>query len=78
MDNIKYFKNLCESIPDYRKIVLVKCLFKNDANLLNECGFSKNDINRLSLEFKIISLEQNEEYSDFIKNEKQSIIEQIL
>ena len=34
-----------ESIPDYRKIVLLKFLIKDNKNLLNGNGFSKSDIN---------------------------------
>ena len=29
MDNINYFKDLFESIPDYKKIVLLMLLIKN-------------------------------------------------
>ena len=39
MDNINYFKDLFESIPDYRKIVLLMFLIKKDNDLLHECGF---------------------------------------
>ena len=49
MNNINYFKDIFESIPDYRKIVLLIFLIQNDKNLLKEIGFSKNDINRLSI-----------------------------
>ena len=52
MDNENYFKDMFESIPDYRKIVLLVFLIQNDKNLLKEIGFSKNFINRLSIEFK--------------------------
>ena len=31
-----YFKDMFESIPDYRKIVLLIFLFQNDKNLLKE------------------------------------------
>ena len=48
-----YFKDLFESIPDYRKIVILIFLIQNDKNLLKEIGFSKSEINRLNLEFKI-------------------------
>ena len=34
-----------------------------------------NDNDRLCLEFKIILMEQDEDYLDFSKNEKESIIE---
>ena len=47
----KYFKNLFESIPDYRKKVLLLFLIGNDVDFLHECGFSENDINHLCLEF---------------------------
>ena len=43
MDNINYFKDLFESIPDYRKIVLLMFLFQYDKNLLREIGFSERD-----------------------------------
>ena len=65
-----YFKDMFESIRDYRKIVLLIFLIQNDKNLLHEVGFSERDINRLNLEFKNILIEQNEEYLDYIKNEE--------
>ena len=40
MDNISYFKDLFESIEDYRKFVLSIFLIQNDKNLLREIGFS--------------------------------------
>ena len=67
-----------ESIHDYRKIVFSNFLMKNDVDLIQECGFSKRDIIRLNKEFKLISMEQNEEYLDHSKNEEESIIERIL
>ena len=41
MDFENYFKDLFESISNYRKIVLLVFLIKDDKNLLNEIGFSK-------------------------------------
>ena len=67
-----------ESIPDYRKIVLIVFLVKNDVNLLFECGFLKGDIHYLYKQFKNILLELNQEYLDYIKNEEESIIERVL
>ena len=78
MDNLNYFKDLFESINDYRKIVSLIFLIKDDKNLLKEVGFSKNYINLLSLEFKNNLLEEHEEYLDYIKNEEESIIERFL
>ena len=41
MNNTNYFRDLIESIPDYRKIVLLIFLIQNDKNLIREIGFSK-------------------------------------
>ena len=78
MNNNNYFKDIFESIPDYRKIVLLIFLIQNDKNLLNEVGFTQRDINRLSIEFKNILLEEFQDYLDHIKNEEESIIKRIL
>ena len=45
--HVKYFKDLLEYIPDYRKIVLALFLRKNDENFLHECGFLNDDKSRL-------------------------------
>ena len=78
MNNVNYFKDLFESIHDYKKIVLLIFLIQNDKNLLKEIGFSKNDINRLNLEFKNIILEEFENYLDYIKDQEESILEKFL
>ena len=78
MDNQNYFTDIFESIHDYKKLVLLIFLIQNDKNLLNEIGFSQRDINRLSIEFKNILIEEFEDYLDHIKNEEESIIERIL
>ena len=78
MDRVNYFKDLLESIPDYRKIVLLLFLIINDADSLKEWGFLKNDINRLDKEFKNVLMQQNEEHFDHIKHQEESIFERIL
>ena len=78
MDNENYFKDIFESIHDYKKIVFLIFLIQNDKNLLKETGFSKNDFNQLSIEFKNILLEDFEEYLSYLKNDKESIIQRIL
>ena len=78
MNNENYFKEIFESIHDYKKIVLLIFLIQNDENLLHEIGFSQRDINRLSIEFKNILIEQHEEWLDYIKNEEESILEKFL
>ena len=75
MDESNYFKDLFESIQDYKKNVLLLFLYQKDKDLLRETGFSEHDINRLNLEFKNILLEQHEEYLDYVKNEEESIVE---
>ena len=44
-----YFRDIFESITDYKKIVLLIFLIQNDKNLFKEVGFSKYDINLLNL-----------------------------
>ena len=78
MDNKNFFKDIFESIHDYKKIVLLIFLIQNDKNLLKEIGFSKNDISLLNLEFKSILIEGHEDYQSNIKNEEKSFIERIL
>ena len=78
MNSANYFEDLFESIPDYKKIVLLMFLIKNDVNLLYECGFLKGEIHYLYKKFKNILLELNDEYLDHIKNEKESILEKTL
>ena len=75
MNNVKYFEDLFESIPDYRKIVLLLFLIENDVNSLYECGFKKGNIHYLYKKFRDILLELNEEYLGYIKNEVESILE---
>ena len=67
-----------DSTPDYRKLVLLMFLVKNDDDFLEESGFLKSDFNRLYKQYKKNSLKQNEEYFDFIKKQEESIIEKTL
>ena len=75
---LNYYKDLFQSILDYRKVVLKMFLIKNDVDLLTEGDFMNKDIIRLCLELKIILMEHNEGYLDFIKDQEESIIETIL
>ena len=78
MNYENYFKDIFESIHDYKKIVLLIFLIQNDKNLLKEIRFNENDINLLSLEFENILIEQNENLLSYIKNQEESIIEKFL
>ena len=76
MNNVNCFTDLFESIPDYKKIILLLFLIKNDVKfLLNECGFLKGDNNFLYKNFKKKLLELNEDYLDHKKNQEESILE---
>ena len=78
MNHVNYFKDLFESIPVYRKIVLLIYLFKNDNKHLQECGFLKSDIDSLKKEFKNILIEHNEEYYSYVTNQEEFVMERIL
>ena len=41
MEDKNYFKSLFESIPNYKKIVVIIQLIRNDIKFLEECGFMK-------------------------------------
>ena len=78
MDKVIYFKDLFESIADYKKLVILIFLIKNEVNFLYESGFLKNNVNFLNKQFKNILLELNEDYFDHIKNQEESILEKFL
>ena len=44
MNNVNYFKEFFEPIPDYKKIVILMFLIKNDVKFLYEIGYLKGDI----------------------------------
>ena len=62
-----YIQERLEETPDYRKIVLLMFLIKNDKDLFLEIGFSERDSNRSNLEFKNILNEEHENYLDYVK-----------
>ena len=78
MNNVNFFTDIFESKQDYKKIVLLMFLIKNDVSFLYECGFVKGDINFLYKEFKNVLVEPNEDYLDHIKNQEETKIEKIL
>ena len=78
MDNSIYFKDLFESISDYRKIILLIFLIQNDKNLLHDICCSERDFIRLKLEFKNILIEEYENYLDYVEDQERSILEKFL
>ena len=67
LDHVTYFRDLFESISEYREIVL---LVRNACDSITDCGFSINNKPCLCFEFKSFLLEQNENYLDYIKLKK--------
>ena len=47
MEDINYFKDIFESIHDYKKIVLLIFLIKKDIGLLNDFGLSNDTVEKL-------------------------------
>ena len=75
---IIYLKDMFESFYDFKKKVVLIFLLQKNKNLLKEIGFSRNVINRLSVECKNILIEQHEGYLDYVKNEDESAVEKFL
>ena len=75
MDDINYFKDLLESINDYKKIVLLCFIIKQDINLLREFGLSEDFINNLYKQLKKIGENDLDDYNYHIKNLENSILE---
>ena len=78
MNHLNFFKDMFVSIQDFSKILLIMFFFKNEGDLLHESVYLKKDNNRLRLQNKKVSMEQNDDYLDYIKNQEKSIIEEIL
>ena len=75
MEDINYFKEMLESIHDYKKIVPLCFIIKQDINLLKEFGMSENFINNLYKQFKKIAENDIDDYNFHIKNLEESILE---
>ena len=75
MEDIKYFEDLFKSISDYKKIILLCFIIKQDINLLREFGLSEDFINNLYKIFKKIAENDIDEYNYHIKNIEESILE---
>ena len=75
MDHTINFEDLFESVPNYRKIVLLIILIQKINDILKQNGYSKNDVNRLCREIENILMDQSE---DFTTNEEESNIDKIL
>ena len=78
MNLVNYFKDLLVSITDFRKIVLLKFLVKNDCDFQQESCYLKKILIVYVWRFEKLRMQQNEEYLDYIKNEEEAIIEEVL
>ena len=78
MEDINYFKDMLESIPNYRKIILLCFIIKRDDVILREFGLSDDFIEKLYNDCKQIMISDMDQYFSHIKNLEESIIEKIL
>ena len=78
MEDINYFKDMLESIPNYRKIILLCFIIKRDDVILREFGLSDDFIEKLYNDCKQIMISDMDQNFSHIKNLEESIIEKIL
>ena len=78
MEDINYFKDMLESIPNYRKIILLCFIIKKDDIMLKEFGLSDKFIKNLYDDCKQITNSDMDQYFSHIKNLEESILEKIL
>ena len=75
MDDINYFKDMLKSIQDYRKIVHLIFIIKQDNDLLLEMGLSDDFINKLYKGCKKILESEIKDYEGHVRNLEESILE---
>ena len=78
MEDINYFKDMLESISNYRKIILLCFIIKRDDVILREFDLSDDFIEKLYNDCKQIMISDMDQYFSHIKNLEESIIEKIL
>ena len=78
MEDINYFKDMLESTPNHRKIILLCFIIKRDDVILREFGLSDDFIEKLYNDCKQIMISDMDQYFSHIKNLEESIIEKIL
>ena len=72
MCHVNFFKGLFESVPDYRKIVLIMFLIKNDFDISHESGYLEKAVKQLCLVFPKKMMKQRGDCSDFKKKQGKS------
>ena len=78
MEDINYFKDMLNSISNYRKIILLCFIIKRDDKILKEFGLSDQFIEKLYNDCKQITENDFDQNFTHIKNLEESIIERIL
>ena len=68
MEDINYFKDMLESIPNYRKIILLCFIIKRDDIMLREFGLSDDFIEKLYNDCKQIMINDMNQNFSHIKN----------
>ena len=77
MEDINYFKDMLNSIPYYRKIILLCFIIKRDYTMLREFGLSDDFIEKLYNDCKQIMISDMDQYFSHIENLEESILENI-
>ena len=77
MDDINSFKDMLKSIQQYRKIVLLIFIIKQDNDILKESGMSQTFIEKLKGGCKKILNNESDDYNDHIKTLEESILEEL-
>ena len=78
MEDINCFKDLFESIHEYRKVVLLMFFIKNDSDFLREFGLSDDFIEKLYNECKQIMDDEMGDYFSHIEILEERILEKFL
>ena len=74
MEDINYFKDMLNSIPYYRKIILLCFIIKRDDTILREFGLSDDSIEKLYHDCKQIMESDMDQSFSHIKNLEESIL----
>ena len=77
MEDINYFKDMLNSVPYYRKIILLCFIIKRDDWMLREFGLSDEFIEKLYNDCKQIMESDMDQHFSHIKNLEESILESI-
>ena len=75
MEDTYYFKDMLNSLPYFRKIILLCFNIERDDTMLKEFGLSDDFIEILYNDCKQIMISDTDEYFSHIKNLEESVLE---